>query len=67
MTKDAKVRDPVCGMSIYEFKAVAMTDYQGTTYRFCSQMCRQQFLTHPERYATSEPQARAARAGGCPE
>lgn len=39
--------DPVCGMKIPKTKAVAETIYQGKTYYFCSQTCREQFANNP--------------------
>lgn len=40
--------DPVCGMEASSnlFKA----DYQGKSYYFCSDYCRQQFEKNPEDY-----------------
>lgn len=42
--------DPVCGMEIEESDAAATLKYEGTTYYFCSQSCRDQFEAEPERY-----------------
>ena len=48
-----QVTDPVCGMQIDEEKAVAKVEYQGKTYHFCADACRQQFEADPARYARS--------------
>lgn len=42
--------DPVCGMEIEQSEAAATIEYEGTTYCFCSQSCRDQFAADPERY-----------------
>lgn len=36
--------DPVCGMSIEQEKAAATLEYEGITYYFCAQGCREEFL-----------------------
>ncbi len=43
-----KVVDPVCNMKINQGSAVA--EYQGKTYFFCSDSCKQQFDADPEQY-----------------
>lgn len=48
------VRDPVCGMEMRADDAAAATEYDGQTYYFCCEQCRQQFLADPERYAVSQ-------------
>ncbi len=45
-------KDPVCGMEIDIHKANAASDYQGKTYYFCSEGCKQQFDQNPERYVS---------------
>jgi YHS domain-containing protein len=45
-------KDPVCGMQVDEQMAVATTVYQGKTYYFCSNACRQTFERTPEKYAS---------------
>jgi YHS domain-containing protein len=47
-----KVKDPVCGMEIDAEKAAAKTDYQGKTYYFCMEGCKQKFLAEPGKYAS---------------
>ncbi|MBI3680037.1 MAG: heavy metal translocating P-type ATPase [Acidobacteria bacterium] len=48
--KPASVKDPVCQMDVNPVTAAASHEYQGTTYYFCSQGCRQRFQINPERY-----------------
>jgi Cu+-exporting ATPase len=45
--------DPVCGMKIEEASAHAELEHEGTPYYFCSDICREKFERHPERYALS--------------
>ena len=40
-------KDPVCGMSVDETKAVH-AERDGKTFYFCSDMCLQSFLTKPD-------------------
>jgi len=46
----AKVKDPVCGMTIDSESAGTRLDVQGRTYYFCSTGCRQAFEAQPGRY-----------------
>lgn len=50
----ARVKDPVCGMEIEQEDAVASTEYEGSTYYFCSEDCREAFEEDPEDYADSD-------------
>jgi Cu2+-exporting ATPase len=42
-------RDPVCGMPVAA-DSKRTHDYQGRTYRFCSEGCRARFSAEPEQY-----------------
>jgi YHS domain-containing protein len=42
--------DPVCGMELEEASAAAEVDYQGNRYYFCSESCREEFLSQPQAY-----------------
>ncbi|HEU5249465.1 MAG TPA: YHS domain-containing protein [Thermoanaerobaculia bacterium] len=55
-SKNAKVTDPVCGMTFDEDKAAGKREYQGTTFYFCSDSCRKRFDLEPSRYATRTSQ-----------
>ena len=46
----AMVTDPVCGMSLEQEHAVAQT-WDGRRWFFCSNGCRDEFLTDPARFA----------------
>lgn len=58
--RDQKAVDPVCGMQVMR-GGQYRSDYQGTTYEFCSLDCKQQFDRDPDRYAMLD---QADRAGG---
>jgi uncharacterized protein len=64
LTMRRGVPDPVCGMTVDPSKA--LTDsYQGRTYYFCSDDCRDSFRSDPERFAgrqVSEPAPEPAHA-----
>lgn len=49
------VRDEVCGMRFPAGQAAATTEFQGKTYWFCSQRCRERFLEHPAWYVPVAP------------
>jgi P-type Cu+ transporter len=43
-------KDPVCGMQVDPTKAAGTSDYQGTTYVFCSAACKRKFDSNPKQY-----------------
>jgi CBS domain-containing protein/YHS domain-containing protein len=47
----AMATDPVCGMRVDPNRAAAHASYEGVTYYFCSDACRQQFVASPGDYA----------------
>jgi len=55
-------KDPVCGMEVDAGTARRKSEYQGKTYYFCSDYCKQEFDGNPERYRerTGEGKRRAA-------
>jgi uncharacterized membrane protein YraQ (UPF0718 family)/YHS domain-containing protein len=54
--------DPVCGMQVETANAPARTTYQGRTYYFCADRCRERFEVEPARYA---PMPAAVASGHC--
>ena len=48
--RENHVTDPVCGMSINKVFAAATAEYEGRTYYFCVEDCRQKFLADPRAY-----------------
>jgi Cu+-exporting ATPase len=52
---NTKVTDPVCGMQIEPAQAAAQTTYQGQTYHFCSQECKNTFDKAPQKYVNRMP------------
>lgn len=49
-----KTKDPVCGMEVDPATAKFKSDYQGKTYFFCSEGCKQKFDQNPESYVKKE-------------
>jgi Cu+-exporting ATPase len=49
-TGAATAIDPVCGMTVALDAGKPSLDHDGTTHHFCSQKCRDKFLTDPGRY-----------------
>ena len=49
----AEATDPVCGMIIDIESAAGRTLYEGTTFYFCSEACKEQFDANPTRYAST--------------
>lgn len=47
----ARVKDPVCGMTIEDAGAAATSEHEGKTYYFCSTDCKEEFDADPERFA----------------
>lgn len=48
------MKDPVCGMNVDPDDAAASEDYQGRTYHFCSEKCRDKFTDDPEGWLSGE-------------
>ena len=48
------VEDPVCGMEVNIETAPARSVYEGQTYYFCSQDCKEAFDKDPEEYIYPE-------------
>ena len=51
--RENQVTDPVCGMRIAKHTAAAREEYEGRTFYFCVEECREKFLEEPSRYASS--------------
>ena len=43
-------KDPVCDMDVTPETAAGTSEYQGTTYYFCSSGCKRSFDKDPEKY-----------------
>ncbi|MBI4824297.1 MAG: heavy metal translocating P-type ATPase [Nitrospirae bacterium] len=50
-----KVIDPVCGMTIEDTSSKGKSTYKGTTYYFCSTMCKERFDKDPESFLGKKP------------
>jgi len=57
-TLKAVSKDPICGMTMDEATALH-AERDGKTYYFCSDHCRQKFLSTP---AVAKPEG---KSGGC--
>jgi Cu+-exporting ATPase len=51
--------DPVCGMQVDDQKSTAKSQFQGSTYHFCSEECKRKFDQKPQQFIS-----RASQAGG---
>ena len=47
-------RDPVCNMEIDEQSVAGRSQYQGETYYFCSESCKNKFDQNPQQYAKQD-------------
>ena len=45
--------DPVCTMKVDDESTEFTTEYDGITYFFCSNACKEEFETDPERYVAA--------------
>jgi YHS domain-containing protein len=52
-----EVRDPVCGMILDDETAPEQSTYEGTTYYFCGESCKNEFDQDPARYVAEIPQS----------
>jgi P-type Cu+ transporter len=50
---EMKAIDPVCGMEVDPHRSKHIADFQGETYHFCSNRCRERFVAAPEQYLAS--------------
>jgi Cu+-exporting ATPase len=48
--------DPVCGMEVDPATAAGASEYEGTTYYFCSTGCKRQFDKDPQVFMDKAPQ-----------
>jgi P-type Cu+ transporter len=50
-------RDPVCNMEVSKEDAAGESQYQGQSYYFCSQSCKNKFDQNPQQYADQQRQS----------
>ena len=55
---ESMAKDPICGMTVDESKAIH-AERNGKTFYFCGEQCRTKFLTNP---ASTKPEE---KSGGC--
>ncbi len=46
--------DPVCGMKVKKSEAKATYEYDGKTYYFCMEACKDKFVKDPEKYVKTD-------------
>ena len=46
--------DPVCGMEIKKSEAKAKYEYNGKTYHFCMEGCKEKFVKEPQKYISAD-------------
>lgn len=49
-------RDPVCNMEIDEQSAAGRSQYEGQTYYFCTESCKDEFELNPQQYVNQGAQ-----------
>ena len=54
---DNSQRDPVCDMEIDENSAAGRAQYEGQTYYFCTQSCKDEFELNPQQYVNRDTQS----------
>ena len=50
----AKIIDPLCGRPLTPVTTTPKSEYQGRTYYFCCDLCKQLFDREPQKYAMIE-------------
>ena len=46
--------DPVCNMDLESQHGEFMYDFEDVTYYFCSELCKNEFIKQPEKFAKKE-------------
>ena len=44
---ETKTKDPVCGMEVDKAQTTITSSYEGKTYYFCSDSCKERFDKNP--------------------
>ena len=60
------VKDPVCNMDVDPDTAAGKSEYQGATYYFCAEGCKQSFDADPKQYLAGEAAAAEAPPAEAP-
>jgi len=60
-------RDLVCGMDVVEDSAAATLEYQGKTYFFCAETCKEKFEQDPQKYIIGNEKVAPAQEDRRPE
>lgn len=67
MIKKEKVIDPVCGMGVDTASAAGRSEYEGTSYYFCSASCKEKFDASPSSFTRQRVSAKNAPPAGSVE
>lgn len=59
---DETTKDPICGMNVRIAGAKITAEFQGKTYYFCSEGCKEEFLKDPAKHAAPAAEAPKAEA-----
>ena len=57
------VKDLVCGMAVDPAQSKHKAEYEGKTFHFCSNGCREKFIADPGRYLSPKTEAPSAALG----
>lgn len=61
-------KDPVCNMMVDEKTSKFKSEYQGKTYYFCAESCKNTFDENPEKYVKNSTGGTGRSCGcGCHE
>jgi len=58
------VTDPACGMKVKKSEAKASYEYNGKTYYFCMDECKEKFVKNPEKYVKKDEEKVACPVSG---
>lgn len=48
--EEKSYKDPVCGMEVSRLTVVEALEYEGKTYYFCAEVCKEAFEKEPDKY-----------------
>ena len=65
LAKQKTITDPVCGMKVVPGDTKLVSLYQGRSYWFCAETCREAFEANPQKHLA--PKKRKSWLGRCLE
>ena len=54
-------KDPVCGLDLNDQPDSVELDFEGSTYRFCSEKCKNIFEENPQQYLKTQTSKRSKK------